>query len=489
MIVLAPMAPSRVQLLGQNAEEANAQVRRGWFDNHNTKTRPRHAMGVLVGVILLAWTGVLGTPASSNAQTDSLGTPSVLQLFERDLRALVNTVAPSMVTVRGTQSAERTRISHGIPNPSMRVGSGIVLDTSGIILTCSRVIEGSDDFWIETSDGRLFQAALLGSRDDVAVLQIKIRGLKPPRFGDAVELGVGSLVGAIGNSYGYSGGVSWGEVNGFRPDGTIQLSLGVAPGTTGGALINSRGEVVGLIKAKISEPFYLDPMQCQTGKELGTITVPGRRLELPTSSVSLAVPIQVALRAAAHVIATGAEPRAYVGIYVEDLTGWYVAHFKTSEGVLVSGVVDKSPAQQSGLLEGDVITAVDRQDIRSVRHFRQLVGQGRPGQRMLFDLIRGGVPLKLVIELGRADSPQLDVIPRGTTTFFPSPAGATVSQETRPLARNLPPGSPTPGSRDMPPGEVSPLRAIEFERRLLDLQHLADSLRQELLRLRQIQPR
>jgi len=230
-------------------------------------------------------------------------------------------------------------------------------------------------------------------------------------------------------------------------------------------------------------------VQCQTGKDLGSITVPGRRLELPTSSVSLAVPIQAALRAAAHVIATGAEPRAYVGVYVEDLTGWYVAHFKTSEGVLVSGVVDKTPAQQSGLLEGDVITAVDRQDIRSVRHFRQLVGQGRPGQRMHFDLIRGGLPLKLVVELGRAESPHLGVIPGGTAPSLPSPAGATVSQDTRPPARSPFPGTPVGESRDIPPGEVSSIRVAEFERRLLDLQRVADSLRQELLRLRRNQPR
>jgi len=450
-------------------------------------------MGALVGASLLSSVAILGLPALSSAQADSIRAFSVLQLFERDLRGIVSAVAPSLVTVRGTQSAERTRVSHGVPSPSMSVGSGIVLDSNGTILTCSRVVEGSDDFWVETADGRLFQAALLGSSDEVAVLQIKVRGLKPPQFGDAADLGVGSLVGAIGNSYGYSGGVSWGEVNGFRPDGTIQLSLGVAPGSTGGALVNSRAEVVGLVKAKISEPFYLDPLQCPTGKEFGAVTVPGRRLELPTSSVSLAVPIQAALRAAERVIATGVGPRAYVGIYVEDLTGWYVAHFKTSEGVLVSGVVEKTPAQQSGLLEGDVITVVDRQRIRSVRHFRQVVSQARPGQRMLFDMIRGGMPLKLVVELGRADAPNLGMTPRGSAPAYPNLAGATSDRMARPAAVTPLQGNMAAKALDLPQtldsDGLSSIRAADFERRLLALQRTADSLKQELLRLRPTQPR
>jgi len=177
-------------------------VRHDWFESRSTKARFPRVMGALVGASLLFSIAILGLPALASAQTDSIRAFSVLQLFERDLRGIVSAVAPSLVTVRGTQSAERTRVSHGVPSPSMSVGSGIVLDSNGAILTCSRVVEGSDDFWVETADGRLFQAALLGSSDEVAVLQIKVRGLKPPQFGDAADLGVGSLVGAIGNSYG-----------------------------------------------------------------------------------------------------------------------------------------------------------------------------------------------------------------------------------------------------------------------------------------------
>lgn len=457
---------------------------------YSEKTRYRCRIGALAGAFALCLVP-LGLATRAFAQTDSVNAFSVLQLLERDLRGIVGSVTPSLVTVRGTKSAERMKSVHGAPNPSMSVGTGIILDSTGSILTCSRVVEGSDDFWVETADGRLFQAALLGSSDEVAVLQIKVAGLKPPVFGDGVDLGVGSLVGAIGNSYGFAGGMSLGEVNGFRPDGTIQLSLGVAPGSTGGALVDSRGEVVGLIKAKISEPFYLDPMQLQSGKDLNVVTVPGRRLELPTSSVSLAVPIQAALRAAERIIATGASPHAYVGVYVEDLTGWYVAHFKTSEGVLVSGVIDKTPAQLSGLMEGDVITGVDRQQIRSVIHFRQVVSRARPGQRMLFDLIRGGMPLKLVVELGRSDAPSLTTVPGTMATAYQrsgagpdrNPRSAPIPVEDDPVAKALNPRPP----QDI--DGLSAIRVADFERRLRELRHNADSLEQELLLMRRTPPR
>ncbi len=446
-------------------------------------------MTLCVGIVFC-----LGPHNLARAQTDLAERPSILQLFERDLQAVLGAVAPSVVTIRATKSAEKTRLGQTAASPAMSVGSGVVLDSNGCILTCSRVVDGSDDFWVEAADGRLFQAVLLGSSDEVAVLQIKSQGLKAAPFGDAVELGVGSLVAAVGNSYGYSGGVSWGEVNGFRPDGTIQLSLGVSPGSTGGALVNTRGQVVGMIKAKISEPYYIDPMQCTAGKDLGMVTVPGRRLELPTSSVSLAVPIQTALRTTERIIATGAEPRGYVGIYVEDLTGWYVAHFKTSEGVLVSSVVDNTPAKASGLLEGDVITTVDRQAVKSVRRFRQVVSQGRPGQRLMFDLIRGGQPLKLVVELGRAEAGHLSMVENDAKSRWQRQGGSSSDSPIPQTVRSSGGAVPTPASFDnrspMPtPSGATARPAADWERRFISLQRQVDSLKMELLFLQRTLPR
>jgi S1-C subfamily serine protease len=422
----------------------------------------------------------------ATAQDSVTHRPSVLEQFETELQAVVQSVKPSVVTIRATFSAETQEGTASGRNSAMSVGSGLLLDSIGLIMTSSRVVSGADDFWVETSDERLYQAALLGSSEDVAVLQIKGFGFKPAPFGDAIDLGVGSFVAALGNSYGFSCGVSWGQVNGFRPDGTIQLALGVSPGNTGGALVNSRGLVVGLVKAKVSEPFYLDPLhtQAQFGEEKIPLTVPGRRLELPTSPVSLAIPIQAALRAARRIIESGTESRAYVGIYVEDLAGWYVAHFKTSDGVLVTGVVGQTPAERSGLQQADVITSVDRKSVSSVRQFRQIVSQASPGQRLQFDLIRGGNPLKLVVEAGRAETPHLGETDRNQTPF------ATRSERTKTNSEVSPPmyaaanqsvleqldvaaSSPAPSGEDTGRSDVS--------ERIEAMQRVIDSLQKELL--------
>jgi S1-C subfamily serine protease len=266
---------------------------------------------------------------------------------------------------------------------------------------------------------------MVGSNSDIAVLKVESAYLEPAEFGDATELGVGSFVGAVGNSYGYSSGLTWGVVNGFRPDGTIQLSLGVPAGGSGGALIDSRGKIVGLIRAKISEPYYIDPLHLPATESQPVIDIPGRRLELPTASVSLAMPIGAALRAAARLMETGEASPAYVGVYVEDLHGWYTKHFKTQNGVLVTGVVNNTPAERYGLLRGDVITKIDREVVKTVQRFRQIVAGALPGQRLLFDVIRGGKPLKMVVEVGRADMPHLGNAMEETPVRSVSPASVT----------------------------------------------------------------
>jgi S1-C subfamily serine protease len=391
-------------------------------------------------------------------------------------------VAPAVVTVRCVPKSDdaQGRGAARLPR-AMSVGSGIVLDSLGRILTTARVVEGSDDFWIELWDGRLFRAVMLGANRDVAVLQIDAKGLYPAEYGDATELGVGSSVAAVGNSYGYSGGLSWGVVNGFRPDGTIQLSLGVSAGSSGGALVDFRGRIVGLIKAKISEPYYIDPLHLPADDGQPALVIPGRRLELPTSSVSLAIPIGTALRAAARLTESGQEVPAYVGVYVEDLTGWYTAHFKTQNGVLVTGVVEFTPAHRFGLLRGDVITRIDREQVHTVQRFRQIVAQAQPGQRMLFDLLRGGKPLKLVIEAGRADIPHL-----GNTEAPAAARSVPPASVTRPSAvRSEGVGALkllNQAGTDTMSAASSP--SIDWGPRLERLERTIDSLKQELSRAR-----
>lgn len=443
---------------------------------------------VLRAVFRTILIAVLALPAVAGAQDSVSNRPlSMLETIEAEMRQIVQTVSPSVVTIRATRSAETQTRDMDPREAAMSVGSGIILDTNGYIMTSSSVIAGADDFWIETYDERLFQAVLIGASDEIAVLQVKGSDFKVPMFGESIDLGVGSFVVALGNSYGYSCGAAWGEVNGFRPDGSIQLALGVSPGNTGGAVVNSHGRIVGMIKAKISEPFYLDPMYCRTGEEKTPVRVPGRRLELPTSPVSLATPIQTVLREARRVLAAGTEPRAYVGVYVEDLTGWYVMHFKTKDGVLVTGVVARTPAERSGLLQADVITAVDRQSVNSVRQFRQIVGQATPGQRLQFDIIRGGKPLKLTVEAGRAETPHLSA-----TDGAAQPFSSRVQKDEESVAGLTPPSRGKAAVVEelaIEPTQPAEAMTVPSEHDwmcLIDSMRLTiDSLKQEVLTLKQ----
>lgn len=429
--------------------------------------------GVIVVCLLAALSG------EASAQDMPRG-GSILSALEREVRGLVDAVSPSVVTIRST-------CKHAAGNPnqgpsSLSVGSGIILDTTGRILTSARVVENSDEYWVETYDERIFPAILLGTSGDISVLQIEAARLSPARIGDAAQLDVGSFVAAVGNSYGFACGLAWGEVNGFRPDGTVQLSLGVSAGSSGGAIVDTRGNVVGLIKAKISEPFYLDAPNVpgQTGAPFVS-----RRIELPTSSVSLAIPINTALRLARNVSETGVGAPAYVGVYIEDLTGWQAEHFKTNEGVLIIGVVEGSPASRYGLSKGDIIRSVGTERVGSVSRFRQVIVQSQPGERLTFDILREGRPLKVSLEMARADMPDLnepiDALPPSAARAIPvhpvnaSRASAVVTSDAEGI----------PASAQQSRSETrSTSVSANTDARLFMLERMVDSLMREVETLR-----
>ncbi len=430
--------------------------------------------GVVTFLALFAMSGVV------RGQDQQYG-GSVLSALEREVRGLVDAVAPSVVTIRS--ACRHTGVGAGSGPSSLSIGSGIILDTTGRILTSVRVIENADEFWVETFDERIFPATLLGTSGDVSVLQIEATRLLPARIGDASLLDVVSFVAAVGNSYGFACGLAWGEVNGFRPDGTVQLSLGVSAGSSGGAIVDTRGNVVGLIKAKISEPYYLDAPNVpgQTGAPFVS-----RRIELPTSSVSLAIPINTALRLARNVSETGAGAPAYVGVYVDDLTGWQAKHFKTDQGVLIIGIVDGSPAARYGLSKGDIIRSVGLEPVGSVSRFRQVIVQSQPGERLTFDILREGRPLKVSLEMARAEMPDLnepiEAAPPSAARAIPvlpvnaSRASAVMTSEDQ--ENSVSPATGQFGMRSYP---------RDTEARLLLLERVVDSLMREIESLRPVQ--
>lgn len=349
---------------------------------------------------------------------------SFLQLIERDIQSLADKLRSSVVTIRAISRTQVESDEH--PDARRRavvstfVGSGLVLDTSGHILTSALVVEGRDRFLVELPDLRVYEATLVGKNpaSDVAILHTRARGLTPPDWGDSDSLRTGSVIVVLGNSYGCPHSVSWGTVNGLRPDGTtIQMNVAVSAGNSGGAVINSCGQVVGLVKAKISESSHVPAMRVrQVVNPAETWYLPEFKIELPTSGIALAVPINTALDIAGRIVNGQGEEYPYLGVYVSDLHSWLARYYHTDQGVVVAGVVDNTPAAKYGLEQGDLIRHFNKAQVQTVRHFRELVANTSPGDRVLLDILRNGaVALKVNLVMGRAGTPNIinDKLPRG----------------------------------------------------------------------------
>ena len=342
------------------------------------------------------------------------GGPSLLQLLERDVQGLVDRLQGSIVTIRAISQeavgpAGRPDAMRGSV-VSTFVGSGIVLDTAGHILTTALVVEGRDRFLVELPDRRVYEAALVGknSASDVAILQTRAVGLVPPAWGNSDSLRTGSIIIVLGNSYGCPQSVSLGAVDGYRPDGTtIQMHVDVSAGTSGGAVVNSSGAIVGLVKAKVSEPTAVPAMRVRSADNPGASWyMPEFKMELPTSGVALAVPINIARSVAERIIGGGGEEYPFLGVYVTDVHSWLAKYYHTDQGVVVGGVVENTPAAKYGLQGGDLIRTFNSVRVQTVRHFRELVGNTRPGERVLLDILRSGTTaLKVSLVMGRAETP------------------------------------------------------------------------------------
>jgi S1-C subfamily serine protease len=366
---------------------------------------------VLISAIVVT-TFLLGEGAGQAFASDGM---TFLQMIEHDVQAMVERLDSSVVTIRAISRQPSGPGELGDDRPSgvlsTFVGSGIVLDTAGHILTTNLVVEGRDRFLVELNDGRIYEATLVGKNQgaDVAILQTRAQGLAPAPWGDSDSLRPGSIIVVLGNSYGCPQSVSWGTMNGFRPDGmTIQMNVAVSAGNSGGAVLNSSGSVVGLVKAKVSEASRVPAMRIRgADRTASSWHLPEFNIELPTSGVALAVPINFALSAADRIIGGGDGDYPYLGVYVADLHSWLARYYHTDQGVVVGGVVENTTAAEYGLEQGDLIRAFNNIRVQTVRHFRDLVAQTRPGERVLLDVLRGGTTaLKISLVMGRAGAPQ-----------------------------------------------------------------------------------
>src|SRR5213083_3054490 len=345
-----------------------------------------------------------------------------LEALNRERRALVGSVIPSVVAVKtskriliprergldlfeffyGNQRQFRNPNDQALVQNSL--GSGVIVTNEGHIITNNHVVDQMDEIEVQLSDGRTQKARLIGADDqvDVAVLKIDDPGVKPLKLADSDMVQPGDFVLAIGNPLGFEETVTDGIISSKgRPNRSdafadlLQTNAAINPGNSGGPLINLRGEVIGINTVIAST----------TGGSQG---------------LGFAIPSNTVRSALESLLKQGRIIRGYLGIQ----TGASQRGVGDSdtEGVTVGEVVSGSPAEQAGLQPGDVISKFDGRDVKNFRTLRTLVAEAPLDKQVELQIVRNGKPLtvKTQIKEQPVDYESARVLPRGNQ---PQPQG------------------------------------------------------------------
>jgi S1-C subfamily serine protease len=314
--------------------------------------------------------------------------PSDAPLLDAYSQAVVQaaeTVSPSVVKIEARKKNAQQREVGGS-------GSGFIISPDGLVLTNSHVVHGADKIDVVLGDGRHPDAALLGEDPDtdLAVLRIYAPNLTPVRLGESKDVRVGQLAIAIGNPYGFECTVTAGVVSAlgrsFRSrsgrlmDNIIQTDAALNPGNSGGPLVNSRGEVIGVNTAVI----------------------------LPAQGLCFAIAIDTAKYVAGWLIKDGQIRRSYIGVGGQDvkLHRRIVRYYglPVESGLLVLSVEPGSPAELAGLREGDVIVEFNGHRIAGVDDLHKQLTDDKIGSDSLLTVIRNTE--KLSVKIAPAESQQ-----------------------------------------------------------------------------------
>jgi S1-C subfamily serine protease len=314
---------------------------------------------------------------------------ALLDAYSQAVVHVAETVSPSVVkieaTIEATLARPERRPANLPPGQEPRgSGSGFVLTPDGYLLTNSHVVSGAQKLTVHLNDGRELGASLVGddAHTDLAVVRVDGSGLFPARLGDSSRLRVGQLVVAIGNPYGFDCTVTAGVVSalgrslrsqsGRLIDDVIQTDAALNPGNSGGPLVNTHGEVVGINTAMIR----------------------------PAQGLCFAVAMRTATFVVSRLIRDGRIRRSYLGVGGQDvpLLRRVVRFFElpTESGVLVTSVEPGSPASQAGLREGDILVRLGESWVGGIDDLHRLLTEDRVGKPISIVLLRGPERFELV---------------------------------------------------------------------------------------------
>ncbi len=317
----------------------------------------------------------------TDAENGVVSDDELLDAYSNAVIGAAEKVNPSVVNIEVLQK-QRDR---GQRNQRGGSGSGFVFTPDGFILTNSHVVHGAEKIDVTFSDGRSSEAQLIGDdpETDLAVVRINTPNLVPVAFGDSQKIRVGQLAIAIGNPYGFQYSVTAGVVSalsrslrsrtGRLIDNIIQTDAALNPGNSGGPLVNSRGEVIGVNTAVI----------------------------LPAQGICFAIAINTAKFVAGQLIKDGRVRRSYIGVagQVVPLHRRLTRHYNLpiETGVFVVSIEPDSPALKAGLQEGDLIVGYDDQPIAGIDDLHRQLTEQRVGVKSMLTVIRRSERLTLDI--------------------------------------------------------------------------------------------
>ena len=269
-------------------------------------------------------------------------------------------------------------------------GSGVILDASkGTVVTNHHVVKGADEIVVGLEDGRSYQAKLIGSDPDVdiAVLQLEdFENLTAITLSDSERLQVGDFVIAIGNPFGLGQTVTSGVVSALGRSGLgiegyenfVQTDASINPGNSGGALVNLRGELVGINTAILAP----------SGGNVG---------------IGFAIPTNMAKSSIDQILEHGEVKRGHLGVIIQDLTRDLAEAFdidKQQRGVVIAEVMEGSAAEDAGLKAGDIVISVDGKKVETTAQLRNEIGQRRIGEKVKLSILRDGRSKVVKVKVG-----------------------------------------------------------------------------------------
>ena len=300
-----------------------------------------------------------------------------------------------------------------LPREQVGTGSGVIVTDDGYIVTNNHVISGASEIEVTIEDNKVYKAKLVGTdpATDIALLKIEAENLPVISYGDSDNLRLGEWVLAIGSPYGLTSTITAGIVSAkgrsmpnykqeFKIESFIQTDAAVNPGNSGGALVNIRGELVGINTAIYSE----------TGSYSG---------------YSFAVPVNIVKKIVADFKDYGSVQRAVLGISMQNNSEIFMNEMKlsTHKGVYISEVAKGSAAESAGLEAGDVILAINGVEVKNGSSVQEMITRYRPGDKITVDILRKDKPMSIEVTLIAKETQQMNAYgSQGNVNLF----GATL---------------------------------------------------------------